>query len=208
MLKKNKGLLILTSLIILLPMAVGILLWDSLPEVMPTHWGANGQPNGWSSRPVAVFGMPLVLLVLHWVCMWVTDRDRKNKGQSEKVMILVMWLVPLVSLLGCSSTYAAALGRDVPTVSIATLFLGVVLIIVGNYLPKCKQNRAIGIKIKWTLENEENWNATHRLAGKLWVVGGLGILVCGLLSVTYLMPVLLAAVVLIPVIYSWRYSKR
>lgn len=208
MLKKNKGLLILTSLIILLPMAVGILLWDSLPEVMPTHWGVKGQPNGWSSRPVAVFGMPLVLLVLHWVCMWGTDWDRKNKGQSEKVMILVMWLVPLVSLLGCSSTYAAALGRDVPTVSIATLFLGVVLIIVGNYLPKCKQNRTIGIKIKWTLENEENWNATHRLAGKLWVVGGLGILVCGLLSVTYLMPVLLAAVVLIPVIYSWRYSKR
>ena len=208
MMKKNKILLILTSLIILLPMVAGVLLWDQLPEKLATHWGANGQPNGWSSRPVAVFGMPLVLLALHWGGMWVTDRDRKNKGQSEKVMILVMWLVPLVSLLGCSSIYTAALGRDVPTVSLATLFLGVVLIIVGNYLPKCKQNRTIGIKIKWTLENEENWNATHRLAGKLWVAGGLGILICGFLSATNLMPVLMAAVVLIPVIYSWRYSKR
>ena len=59
MLKKNKGLMILTSVIILLPMVAGILLWEQLPERMATHWGVNGEADGWSSRPVAVFGMPL-----------------------------------------------------------------------------------------------------------------------------------------------------
>ena len=87
MLKKNKGLMILTSVIILLPMLAGILLWEQLPERMATHWGVNGEADGWSSRPVAVFGMPLFLLAIHWLGVWVTGQDRRNrKGSSDDVL--------------------------------------------------------------------------------------------------------------------------
>lgn len=208
MLKKNKGLMALTSLIILLPMAAGILLWDRLPEVMATHWGTNGEANGWSSRPVAVFGMPLLLLAVHWIGMWVTDLDSRNKTQNPKVRNLMMWLLPAISLLGNGSTYAAALGQEMDILRYVYLLLGLLFIIIGNYLPKCKQNWFIGIKIKWTLEDEANWYATHRLAGKVWMVCGLGVLICGFFSAAYLLPLLFAAMILIPVIYSWRYSKR
>lgn len=208
MLKKNKGLMALTSLIILLPMAAGILLWDRLPEVMATHWGTNGEADGWSSRPVAVFGLPLLLLAVHWVGMWVTDLDSRNKTQNPKVLYMMMWLLPAISLLGNGSTYAAALGWEMDLFRYVYLLLGLLFIIIGNYLPKCKQNRFIGIKIKWTLEDEENWYATHRLAGKVWVIGGLGILLCGFLSMEYLFPILFLAMILLPVFYSWRYSKR
>lgn len=208
MIKKNKGLMILTSVIILLPMAAGLLLWEQLPETMAIHWGANGEADGWSSRPVAVFGLPLLLLAIHWIGMSVTDLDSRNKAQNRKLLNMMMWLLPAISLFGIGSTYAAALGREMDILRYVYLFLGLLFIIIGNYLPKCKQNWFIGIKIKWTLENEENWNATHRLAGKLWVVGGLGMLICGFLSAAALIPVLLAAMVLIPVLYSWRYSKR
>lgn len=208
MLKKNKGLMILTSVIILLPMAAGILLWDRLPEKMATHWGTNGEANGWSSRPVAVFGLPLLLLAVHWIGMWITDLDGRNKEQNPKVLNMMMWLLPAVSLLGNGSTYAAALGREMDILRYVYLLLGLLFIIIGNYMPKCRQNWFIGIKIKWTLEDEANWYATHRLAGKVWTVCGLGLLICGFLSAEYLFPVLFLAMILIPVVYSWRYSRR
>lgn len=211
MLKKNKGLMILTSVIILLPMVAGCLLWNQLPEKMETHWGVSGEANGWSSRPVAVFGMPLLLLAVHWICLWATYLDKRNYNQSEKVVRLTLWIAPVVSLLGNGATYAAALGQDFRIDRLVILFMGLVFTAIGNYLPKCKQNYTIGIKIKWTLENEENWNATHRLAGKLWMAGGLLLLVCAFLNKTMLvwvMPVVLVTMVGVPIAYSWWFCRR
>ena len=113
MMKKNKGLMILTSLIILLPMLAGILLWDQLPEKMAIHWDANGEANGWTSRPVAVFGLPLFLLAIHFICAWGTDLDKRNRNQNEKIKQITLWIAPAVSLLGNSSTYAAAMGQKI-----------------------------------------------------------------------------------------------
>ena len=211
MLKKNKGLMILTSVIILLPMVVGILLWDQLPEKMAIHWGANGQPDGWSSRPVAVFGMPLLLLAIHWLCVWLTGEDKRNRHQNEKILQLMFWIAPVVSLFGMGSTYASALGQPLRIDRLALLLLGIVFAMVGNYMPKCRQNYTIGIKIVWTLSDEENWNATHRLAGKLWMIGGLLLMLCAFLTgpaLTWLVPVVLGIMVGVPILYSWRFSQR
>ena len=210
MLKKNKGLMILTSVIILLPMLAGILLWEQLPERMATHWGVNGEADGWSSRPVAVFGMPLFLLAIHWLGVWVTGQDRRNRNQSEKVLQMMFWIAPVISLLGCGSTYASALGQPLRIDRLALLLLGIVFAIVGNYLPKCRQNYTIGIKIVWTLSDEENWNATHRLAGKLWMAGGLLLLLCAFLPGTalpWMLPVVLGILVGVPIMYSWWFSQ-
>ena len=211
MLKKNKGLMILTSVIILLPMLAGILLWEQLPERMATHWGVNGEADGWSSRPVAVFGMPLLLLAIHWLGVWVTGQDRRNRNQSEKVLQMMFWIAPVISLLGCGSTYASALGQPLRIDRLALLLLGIVFAIVGNYLPKCRQNYTIGIKIVWTLSDEENWNATHRLAGKLWMIGGLMLMLCAFLPGSmfpWMLPVVLGILVGVPIIYSWWFRQQ
>lgn len=211
MLKKNKGLMLWTSVIILLPMLAGILLWEQLPEQMAIHWDVNWEADGWSSRPLAVFGMPLFLLVIHWLCVWVTDQDKRNRHQNEKVLQLIFWIVPVVSLLGCGSTYALALGQPLRIDRLVPMLLGVVFAIIGNYLPKCRQNYTIGIKIVWTLSDEENWNTTHRLAGKLWMIGGLLLMLCAFLSGTallWVMPVVLGIMVVIPILYSWWFSTR
>ena len=211
MLKKNKGLMILTSVIILLPMVAGILLWDQLPEKMATHWGVNGEADGWSSRPVAVFGMPLFLLAIHWLGVWVTGQDKRNLHQNEKVLQMMFWIAPVISLFGSGSTYASALGQPLRIDRLALLLLGIVFAIIGNYLPKCRQNYTIGIKIVWTLSDEENWNATHRLAGKLWMIGGLLLKLCAFLTgpaLVWVMPVVLGIMVGAPILYSWRFSQR
>lgn len=211
MLKQNKRTLILSSLLTLSPILIGLILWNDLPEQMTTHWGADGVADGWSGRPFAVFGLPLIMLATQWLCVLITAIDPKNKGQNRKVFELVLWIIPVVSLFSCGLVYVTAFGCQFEPEMLTFTLLGIVFILIGNYMPKCRQNHTIGIKIKWTLENEENWNATHRLAGKLWVAVGFVSLFCGLLPVS-LMPVvligLISVAVLIPTVYSWRYHKQ
>ena len=211
MLKKNKGLVILTSVIILLPMVAGLLLWNRLPENMITHWGGDGAPDGWGSREVTIFVMPLLLLGLHWLCLWITSKDPKNKGQSEKAFGLVFWIVPILSLFTAGITYSTALGREFQNDTLGLAFLGLIFVIIGNYLPKTRQNYTLGIKVKWTLANEENWYATHRMAGKVWMVGGVLLVPCVFLPIEIaflVFFVLLLVMILVPTIYSWRYYKK
>ena len=211
MLRENKRTLFLTSLLTLSPIPVGLLLWEKLPEQMTTHWGADGVADGWSSRTFAVFGLPLIMLAAEWLCAFFTGLDPKNRGQNKKVTELVLWIIPIVSLFTCSLVYITAFDVDFPPEMLTFALLGVMFIVIGNYLPKCKQNHTIGIKIKWTLENEENWNATHRMAGKLWVAVGFASLFCGFLPIAFL-PValvgLITVTVLIPILYSWNYHKK
>ena len=79
---KNKKQMLLSSAVILLPMVIGVLLWDRLPDQIATHWGFNGEANGWSSKRAAVFQLPLFLLATHWVCSFFTGKDVKNKNQN------------------------------------------------------------------------------------------------------------------------------
>lgn len=210
MIRNNKWKLIFTSALILLPVLFGLLFWDSLPSEMATHWGADGKANGFQSRTLAVFGMPLFLLFMHWVGIFITAADPKNKGQSRKVFGLIFWIMPLLSLFCSVITYSAALGATVLLPFFVFTFLGLTFIAVGNYMPKCKQNHTIGIKVSWTLASEENWSKTHRLAGKVWVIGGFLFIAAGFLpekAIPFALfsPILLS---LIPIVYSYLYHKK
>lgn len=210
MIGKNKRNMLISSILILLPAAVGLCLWDVLPPVMATHWGANGAADQTSSKLAAIVALPLILLAFHWLCILMTRKDRSNKHQNPKVFGMVLWIVPFVSLFANGIMYAAAFGSKINVLSLAFGLLGLMFIFIGNYLPKCKQNRTIGIRIKWTLESEENWYATHRMCGKLWTLGGAVCLFCILLpakAATYAFSILVTLMVLIPFLYSYLYSR-
>lgn len=68
MIKKNLPKLIITSLITLIPIIIGLILWDNLPDQVPVHWNINGEVDGFATKTQAVFVMPLVLVVFHWIC--------------------------------------------------------------------------------------------------------------------------------------------
>lgn len=211
MIRKHKKTLILTSLLTLLPMFVGLLLKDRLPEMLPTHWGFDGQPDGWSSTTTAIFVMPLIMLVAYWVCVFFTSKDKSNQDRNEKVQVLVFWIIPILSNLCCGLMYALALGADLSITNIMFAFMGLVFALIGNYMPKCKMNSTIGIKIYWTYTSEENWNATHRLAGKIWFIGGLMMLFTALIPAKYVIAVFLTAtavMVIVPILYAWLYYRK
>lgn len=210
MLKKNKWKLLISSVVILLPMVFGIIVWNKLPEKMATHWGADGSANGWNNRSIAVFAIPLFLLLIHWFCIFCTSKDSKNKNQSKKVFGMVLWICPIISLFVNGIIYATSFGKNIDINFIIYLLVGLLFIIIGNYLPKCKQNYTIGIRVRWALDNEENWNATHRFAGKVWVVGGVLMMVCGFLPEeisNYVFAVLVTVLIILSLGYSYYYFK-
>ena len=209
--KENKGKFIISGIIILLPILVGILLWNKLPEVMATHWGVSGEADGFNSKAFVVFGMPLILFALHILSLYITRFGKSQLAQNKKTVALLFWLVPVVSVFVFAMIYAAALGKNVEVSFVGPLFAGLLFIVLGNYLPKVKQNYVIGIKIPWTLKDEENWNKTHRLSGKLWVAGGFVVLVGAFFNgkVAFaLMLATLSVMVLVPVVYSYTLYKK
>ena len=145
MIKKHLKTIIITSILTLAPMIVGLILWDKLPMEIPTHFGLNNQPDGYSSKAFAVFGIHLMMLAMHIVCIFATNLDPKKKGLNDKVFTLVLYIIPAVSLMICTMVYPVALGKDIQVGLIAMLFLGLVFTLTGNYLPKCKQSYSVGI---------------------------------------------------------------
>lgn len=206
--KINKKTLILTSVVTLIPIVIGLLLWSQLPDTIPTHFGMDGTPNGWSSKGFTVFGLPLFLLGVHLLCVAATTQDPKYDNMSDKLFALVLWICPVTSLLVVAACYSAALGYEMNMSKYVMFGMGVLFMVIGNYLPKCKQNYTMGIKIPWTLDDEENWNKTHRLAGFLWVAGGILISINAFLGWQWLFFVIVAVMAFMPIIYSFLYYRK
>lgn len=208
---KNKFKIIITSIIVLLPILVGVAYWDELPEQIATHWGPSGEPDGWSSKAVAVFAVPLFLTAIHLICIMATRSDKKNRSQNAKMMELTYWLTPVVSLIVNGMTYANALGREVDVIRLLPIVIGLLFLFIGNYMPKCTPNRTIGFRIKWTLEDEENWIATHRFGGKVLVIGAIVLLATVLAPaeiLAWLMIGIVLAMAAVPLIYSYCFSRK
>lgn len=211
MIKQNKWMIFLSSLVILLPMVFGLITWDALPEQMAIHWSVSGDPDGYAGVAFAVLFLPLLLLAMHWVCIVTTAADNKRRDQSRKVFFMVLWIMPVLSLYLNGLVYATAFGLDLNMSWVISILLGIGLMFMGNYLPKCKQNRTVGIKVSWTLASEANWNATHRFAGKVWFICGLVALFGVFLPITLIsifMFLLLLVVVVVPMVYSYRLYKK
>ena len=208
MIKKHLKVLMITSLVILLPILAGVILWNQLPEQIPSHWNAVGEIDGWSSKPFTVFGMPIILLAFQWLCVLGTGADPKKANHPEKIVHLVLWIIPVLSIVLSAITYTVALGQDVRVEVVMPIVIGLMLAIVGNYLPKCKQNYTIGIKIPWTLNSEENWNKTHRLAGWIWTFGGLLIMLTGFLGGFWIFFIVVLLMVVAPLVYSYLLHRK
>lgn len=209
--KQTKLNIILSCIVLLSPMIFGMIVWNKLPESMPIHWGVNGEADRWSSKPFAVFVLPLLILAIHGICIFASRKDFRDKKQSPKVMGLVLWICPLLSVMANSLTYAISLGKEINVLFVVSLTMGALFVLIGNYLPKCQQNRTVGIRIIWTLKNEANWNATHRFAGKVWVIGGLLLMASSLLPYSILpwaMIALLVVFISLPVLYSYRFYRK
>lgn len=182
MIKRNKKLMLVTTLVTLLPLLWGLILWNRLPDQIPMHWNFKGEIDGWSGKAMGVLFIPLFLTGAHWFVAVMMSIDPKSQNITKKPLVLTLWIMPVLSVVLSFVTYIAALGYAVDVNRVMGMVLGLLFIILGNYLPKVKPNYTMGIKLPWTLDNEENWRKTHRFGGITMALGGVALLISSVLG--------------------------
>lgn len=206
--KTYKKLLIITTIVTLIPMFIGFALWYQLPDQIATSFGLDNMVNGWSSKIFTVVGLPLLLSGIHLLCAFATASDPKFKNMEEKPYRFVLWICPGCSAFSAIIIYGYALGITLNIGSITNLLLGSLFLGLGCYMPRIKQNYTVGIKLPWTLEDEENWNQTHRFAGKVWIIGGALLLMNMVFCMEKVVITIIILMVVIPSIYSYLFYKN
>lgn len=194
--------------------ATAAMAWPGAADRLPVHWDISGHPNRWGGRFEGLFGLPLTALGLYVLMVLLPRIDPRRvhyASFSEAYSIIRTALVG--ALLGIQLFKITRLGIGAPaSPRTMPIILGTITIVVGNYLPKLQSNWFVGVRTPWTLSSEESWRRTHRLAGWLLVVAGLGCLAAaavrpGTALRTFL--VLLAITVVSSVVYSylvWRHD--
>lgn len=207
MIKKNLPLLIVTSIITILPVVIGLILLPQLPEQIPMHWNIHGEVDQYGSKYTTLL-LPVFMLALQWLCALMSTIEPKKENIHEKTFALVLWICPLMSVLMSALLYATALGYALDVEVIVPLVLGALFVVIGNYLPKCKQTYSLGIRTPWALADEENWNLTHRLSGILWVICGVAMMLLSIFRIGWLLFLVILPMTLVPYVYSYLLYKK
>ena len=209
MIKKHLKEMLLTSIVILLPIVAGLLLWDQLPDTINIHWNAAGEADGTAGKALAVFFPALLMLGFQWLCAALTSKSMKN--QPAAAIHLSLWICPMLSLMVHSIMYSIALDMEFNLHLLLFVPLGALFAVIGNYMPKVRRNANMGIKTIWALSDDENWYATHRFGGKVWTIGGLLVIAVGCLPWRWAAIVnfgLILVFALSPALYSWLFYRR
>ena len=205
-LRKSSLISIIASILILI--IFNILFYDKMPAELPTHWNFQGQADDYSSKFDAMVLTHGFLVVMNVFMCFMLDNDPRNKKQKNFLMTLSKLAMPAIMIVVYTITVMVGLGRDVNVSVIIPLFVGLLFIAIGNYLPKTKRNYTMGIKLPWTLNSDENWRRTHRLGGICFVIIGLCLILSVFLKSEIIFIASLIIGTIIPSVYSYYlYTK-
>ncbi|WP_067181085.1 SdpI family protein [Microtetraspora niveoalba] len=203
--------LIATAAALLLAGGISLWGWTALPDDarIPMHWGPSGEVDRYGGKTEALITLPLIVLGLG-LLLAVAPRlmpRRQNAARSRHVYFAA-WVGTLVLLTvtHAVSVFNAA-GGDLPVVRIIMALIALLFVVLGNYLPKSRSNWIAGVRTPWTLESDVAWRRANRLAGILFAVVGLALLVGAfILPIPALVVLTLtgtAVCAIGPTVYSW-----
>jgi uncharacterized membrane protein len=199
--------------IMLMPFVYLAFIWKTLPDKVPTHWNYKGEVDDWGGK-FSLIGLLFMLPVLVYIIMLVApkiDPKKRIALMGGKWYQLKFLLVLFMSLLAMFIIFITK-NQSFSSPNLIYIIIGVLFVVLGNYFKVIQPNYFIGIRTPWTLENKEVWKVTHAFAGKLWVVGGLVIVLGGLIfeesffSIASLVIILILAIV--PMGYSYIKFKE
>jgi Predicted integral membrane protein len=200
-------------LIVVAAIVASAAVYQRLPETIPTHWDMDGQPNGWSSRAFGAWFTPVLLLGMWALVRILPAIDPKGAnyakfgGAFEAIIeSLMLFLLGMHILL-----LRAGLGQSAPMQRVVPFAVGMLLIVVGNLLPRMRPNWFVGIRTPWTLSSDRVWEKTHRFGGRVFVAGGI-LIVLSAFGAPQLASIVLVTVVVLStaavLIYSYAEWKR
>ena len=189
---------ILPLLILVAAIISSFYFYSHSPEIVPTHWNFAGEVDNWGSRSVA-FVIPAVMVGIYilFLVFPFLDPKKEKYEQFSKVYHIFKGVMILFMAMLYFATSLNILGYNLPIGIIVPVGVGVLFIIMGNYMGKIKSNWFFGIKTPWTLSSEEVWNKTHRFGGKMFMLGGVLIAIDAFLPINYHLAVFMAAIILV-----------
>ena len=186
-------------------------MYPGLPDPMPTHWNAAGEVDGWSSKGVGaaiITAIPVFLFVLFKLIPVMSPRGFRTESFTGVLNILMAASVVFGVVIGFG-VFRAAEDTSINISTFVLVAVGLLLMVMGNFLGKVRKNFFLGIRTPWTLASDEVWAKTHRLGGWCFVIAGLFMVIAAVVApdITWLIYVVLA-MALIPVVYSYIAYRR
>lgn len=200
--------MIITSIVCLIPFFISSIFYNALPDKVATNFDFNGIPNGYSSKMFAAFGLPAIMLIINIILNFFIDNDPRKANVSKTIKTISKWIIPIMSIIMQSVTMIYAVGKNINISMFVSILIGIMIMVLGNYLPKCKQNYTVGVKTPWTLNNEEVWNKTHKMSGYLWVIGGGIITISSFIQIKYITLFVFVIIGFVPIIYSYVLFRK
>lgn len=167
------GILISTTIATLAPIILGILFYDKLPDIIPVHFDINNKPNNYASKDFALFAIPSIMACLQIVACVMGDVNVNNKEYRPRFEIIAKLIMPAVSIAVYTMMLAFALGSELDIRRITMFMIGVIIAIIGNYLPKVSSEMYTRIHPRVLLENEKLWNMSKKMMGYTYFIMGL-----------------------------------
>lgn len=203
---KSVRTLIVSAVFVAIAVGATIWLYPRLPAQVPIHWDMNGQANRYASRfwgaamwPLLIFGLAVLTVALPAI----SPRQLEIKPFAGIYGALMLVIQGVMLVIGMTALLVGA-GFALPLSTIVPLAVGVLLMVLGNYMGKLRKNFFIGIRTPWTLASDAVWERTHRLAGWVFVLAGTAMVIA---TLAHAMPgwglMVIVAVLLIPYVYSF-----
>jgi len=204
---------IIPLLIILISIGLGFYFYSAFPDTVPVHWGINGEVDRWGSKFEGAWLMPLIGAGMYilFILIPLIDPKKEKYEQFFKTYLIFRTLILLVMFGIYLIASFNTLGYNVRVEVWVPLAIGLLFVIMGNYMGKLKANWFMGIRTPWTLSNDEVWNKTHRLGGKLFIIFGVLLMITPLLpynSFIYTLIVPVIIVSLVPIVYSYLIYRK
>ena len=188
-------------------------MYPGLPDPMPTHWNAAGEVDGYSSKPVGaaiIASIPVISFVIFKLIPVISPRGFRTESFTDTLNILMVAMVVFGTVVGFA-VLRAAHDTSIDISAFMFVAVGVLFIVLGNFLGKVRKNFFLGIRTPWTLASDEVWAKTHRLGGWCFVIAGIVMAVMGVLvpaSGMEWVVGIVVAIALVPVVYSYFAYRR
>jgi uncharacterized membrane protein len=193
-------------------------IWNKVPERVPIHYNMAGEVDRFGNKTEFLILMAILLVVnigLYFLLVNMNRIDPKKKYREEnlpRMRKLAFAVCIFITAITCFIIYSSISSSPTFDSKVVVIAVGLLFTVIGNYMYNIKPNYFAGIRLPWTLENENNWKQTHLLAGKLWFAGGLFIALMALLlpgkSTLIFMIAVIVILTVIPMVYSYRLYKR
>lgn len=208
----KKRLFYSTVILCALSFAGMLALYPRLPDTVPVNWNLSGQIDSYGHKSTTLFlGAIPILISLGMYFLPQIDPRRRNYEKFSKAYSIFSFAIPVILACIFWALYLAGLGIKVPVLFFIEVFIGILFVILGNFMPQLRSSFFVGIRTPWALENETVWQKTHRLGGAVFFISGVVMIIGAFLPRTPVFIVSLAllfAGMVCTYIYSYAVYKR